>query len=368
MHVGLLIYGSLDTVTGGFIYDQHLVRYLREQGDRVEIIALPWRSYTRSLPDNLNTDLKRRLKQAKFDILLQDELVHPSCFWLNRRLRGRVSYPILSLVLHLRSCEEHPPWQEWIYRRVEQQYLDSVDGFIYISHAIRRRAERWGGGNRPWVVAYGGGDRLANSTTVGEITRRALQMGPLEIVTLANVIPRKGLHFLVNALARLPRDQWQLRVAGSLTDDPAYVRFLHRQISALGLTDRVMFLGTLSATELSALLTQTQLLAMLPSYEALGIVNLEAMRAGLPVIASTAGGAREIITHGQDGFLVAPEDVPTLADCLHLLMHDRQRLLAMSLAAWERSKTHPTWEKSMRRAREFLLDIGGNGVTEKGYP
>ena len=45
MHVGLLIYGSLSTISGGFIYDRNLVRYLREAGDRVEVISLPWRRY-----------------------------------------------------------------------------------------------------------------------------------------------------------------------------------------------------------------------------------------------------------------------------------------------------------------------------------
>ena len=55
MHVGLLIYGRLDTVSGGFIYDRNLVRYLREAGDRVDVISLPWRRYGLSLLDNLNS-------------------------------------------------------------------------------------------------------------------------------------------------------------------------------------------------------------------------------------------------------------------------------------------------------------------------
>ena len=87
VHVGLLIYGSLSTISGGFIYDRNLVRYLRESGDRVDVISLPWRPYGVSLLDNLNAGLRRRLAQAAFDVLVQDELVHPSCFWLNQRLR-----------------------------------------------------------------------------------------------------------------------------------------------------------------------------------------------------------------------------------------------------------------------------------------
>lgn len=125
-----------------------------------------------------------------------------------------------------------------------------------------------------------------------------------------------------------------------------------------------MLLGTQSAEDLSSLLSQTQIMAVPPYYEALGIVNLEAMRAGLPVIASTAGGAHEVITHGRDGFLVSPGNVSALADFLHLLLNDRRRLLDMSLTAWERSKTHPTWEGGMAKAREFLLDVARGAISD----
>jgi len=359
VRLGLLLYGSLDLLSGGFLYDRILVDYLRSRGDEVEVISLPWRSYPVSLLDNFSGALLRRLRQAPLDLLLQDELAHPSLFWLNRRLKSAPPYPIISLVLHLRSCETHPPGKQHLYRWVEQKYLDSVDGFIYISHAIRREVERLAGDGRPWVVAHPGGDRLPGSTTPDDISRRALQSGPLEIVAVANLIPRKGLHILIAALARLPRGQWRLRVAGSLTDDPAYVRSLRQQITELGLDGPVMLLGPRSAADLSSLLAQSQVLAVPSFYEALGIVYLEGMRAGLPAIASTSGGAQEVITHGRDGFLVPPGNVPALADCLHLLLTDRQRLLAMSLAARRRAGTHPTWGETVARIHRFLHEFPG---------
>ena len=49
MRLGLLIYGSLDNISGGFLYDRRLVQHLRRGGDRVEIISLPWRGYGRGL-------------------------------------------------------------------------------------------------------------------------------------------------------------------------------------------------------------------------------------------------------------------------------------------------------------------------------
>lgn len=359
MRLGLVIYGNLEIISGGFLYLRKLVEHLRSRGDEVDIISLPWRPYPRALLDNLSSALRKRLSRAQ--LLLQDELAHPSLFRLNRRLKSELPGSIISVVLHLRSCEIHPPWKHRIYRGVEQQYLRSVDGFIYISHAIRREVEKLAGGGRPWVVAYPGGERLPGSLTVGDITRRAQESVPLKVVAVANVIPRKGLHILVAALARLPRGQWRLQVAGSLTDDPPYVRVLRRQISEMGLQEHVDLLGTLAAAELSSLLTQAHLLAVPSFFEALGIVYLEAMRFGLPAIAATAGGADEVITHGVDGFLVPPGDAPVLADCLRLLLEDRQRLSAMSLAAWERSRTHPTWEEGMSRARRFLLEVAGSG-------
>ena len=57
MHIGLIIYGSLDTLSGGYLYDRKLVEYLRSQGDIVKVIPLPWRNYAAHLTDNLHFKL-----------------------------------------------------------------------------------------------------------------------------------------------------------------------------------------------------------------------------------------------------------------------------------------------------------------------
>lgn len=357
MHVGLLIYGSLDTISGGFIYDRHLVQYLREQGDRVEVAALPWRPYGRSLPDNVNSRLKHRLQRASFDILLQDELVHPSCFWLNQRLRSRITYPIVAIVHHLRCREQRPAWHNRIYQEVEKYYLASVDGFVCVSQTTRKDVEDLAGQDRPLVVAAPGRDGLPGGITPGEIMARAAAPGPLQIIFVGNLIPRKELHTLLTALSQLSGDGWRLTAAGSLEMDTAYVRAIRRQIEEGGLASRVTLLGTLSSRELAARCAASHLLAVPSSYEGFGIVYLEGMHFGLPGIASTAGAAKEIITHGQNGFLVPPGDPEALAQCLELLMRDRELLLKMSLAAHGSAASHPTWNESAARVRAFLQGL-----------
>jgi len=74
MRVGLVIYGSLDTLSGGFLYDRMLVERLRSAGDQVEIMSLPWRSYAHQLSDNWSPSLRRRLRDVRLDVLLQDEV------------------------------------------------------------------------------------------------------------------------------------------------------------------------------------------------------------------------------------------------------------------------------------------------------
>ena len=354
MHVGLLIYGSLTTISGGFIYDRNLVRYLREAGDRVDVISLPWRPYGLSLLDNLNSGLRRRLTQAPFDVLLEDELVHPSCFWLNQRLRRRLSYPVVAIVHHLRCCEARPPWKNRLYRWVEQQYLASMAGFIFNSNATRTDVERLVGSGRPAVIASPGGDRLPGKVTAEQIAIRAFAPGPFKIICVANLLPRKEVHTLIAALASLPRQDWQLSVAGSLTMDTSYVGSIRRQIEADGLSARIALLGTVSDKDLAVLLPQHHLLAVPSSYEGFGIVYLEGMHFGLPAIASTAGAAKELIRHGHNGFLAPPGDAAALARYISLLMTDRELLQRMSLTAYGSAAAHPTWDDSAARARVFI--------------
>jgi glycosyltransferase involved in cell wall biosynthesis len=116
----------------------------------------------------------------------------------------------------------------------------------------------------------------------------------------------------------------------------------------------VALLGPLSDELLAERLAASHVLAVPSSYEGFGIVYLEGMGFGLPAIASTAGGAGEIIANGQTGFLVEPGDTAALAQHVQGLGRDRARLSEMSVAAWRRYGELPTWSAGMDRVGEFL--------------
>jgi glycosyltransferase involved in cell wall biosynthesis len=357
VRIGLIIYGSLDTLTGGYLYDRMLVEDLRRRGDEVEIISLPWRSYPHHLSDNLRWALWRRLHRADFDALLQDELNHPSLVWLNGRLRTSVSYPLITIVHLLRSSEPRPVWSNRLYRWVERRYLRGVDGCIYNSQTTQAAVEEVLGSIPLGVVAYPGRDHVPCGLTPDQIVARALQPGPLHILFVGNLTPLKGLHTLLQAAAQLPKDDWRLTVAGSLAMAPEYVATVRQQIARDGLSRQVTLLGVVPNAVVATYLAQSHVLAVPSFYEAFGIVYLEAMSFGLPIIASTAGGARELVTHGQEGFLVPAGDADALAHHLRTLGRDRDCLCRMGVAASERVQSHPTWAESSGRIRDFIQTL-----------
>lgn len=362
MRIGLLIYGDLNIISGGYLYDRRLVDHLRAQGDSVEIVSLPWRSYGHHLLDNFKTEVREKLARLRVDVLIQDELNHPSLFHINSVLRD-APFPVISLVHHLRSSEEHPRLLRSLYRAVERRYLASVDGFICNSHTTRaavRSLLGQGAGNvadDSWVVAYPAADHLeppAAEDVQRLIEKRRHRTGLNELLFVGNLIPRKGAHHLLAALTRISHPYWRLHIVGRADMDPAYSARLHAHIRRNGLGERVRFHGQVSDAALRDLLGRVHLLAV-PSYEGFGIVYLEAMAFGLPVIASTAGAAREIVTPGVNGFTVDPSDRPAFVQTLRGCLESSEALAAMGAAAREVYERHPTWADTGARIRDFLM-------------
>lgn len=352
--IGLVIYGSLDTLTGGYLYDRKVVEYLRSHGDQVEVFSMPWRNYASHLADNLSSELFSSLCKANVDVLVQDELNHPSLFWINRRLKRRHKYPVVSIVHHLRCNELRPNWQNAVYRFVERRYLQTVDAFVFNSNTTRATVEALIGPGKPHVLAYPGRNEGAAPVDENVVTRRATEAGPLRLLFVGSLIPRKELHTLIEALARLPKETWSLEVVGSLSTDFSYSSKIRALIGARGLGDRITLLGSLSAEELRERYARNQVLAVPSSYEGFGIVYIEGMGFGLPAIASTAGAAHEIITPGVDGILVTPGDVTAISRHIDELHRNREKLSRMSVAALTRYSRHATWMESSQAIFEFL--------------
>jgi glycosyltransferase involved in cell wall biosynthesis len=337
-----------------------MVDHLERMGHRVDIISLPEKPYVPNLTDNLLSKWPQILQERRPDILLQDELSHPSLFLLNEKIKKVLGCPIITIVHHLRSSEVRPAWQNVFYRGVEKRYLKTIDGFIFNSETTRLVIANLLGEERPNVVAYPGGDHIVSDIASGMILDRACKPGPLKLLFIGNVIARKGLHILIDALSRLTDQNWQLTIAGSLSADRRYAGRVKRLITDAGLGQRVALMGGVDQETLMQLLENHHCLAAPSSYEGFGIVYLEAMAFGLPVIASTEGAIPEVVADGREGFLVPVGDSVTLANRIGILIHDRHHLARLGLAARSRYLKHPSWADSAGRIHNFFHKIVGS--------
>lgn len=154
------------------------------------------------------------------------------------------------------------------------------------------------------------------------------------ILALGTVEPRKGHILLLRALAELRRRRpelaWRLAIGGQDRFETA--ARLRAFAIEHGLDDRLHLLG--HRDDIPNLLAAADLFAMPSLHEGLPLALLEAMRAGLPVVASQAGGIPEAVTPGQDGFLVPVGDVPALGHALERLLADS----ALRTATGERGR------------------------------
>lgn len=350
MRVALVVYGSLRQRSGGYLYDRMLARHLREGGDEVEVVSLARRPFHRALFQNF-TRLPARLAHLDPDLILEDELCHPSLCWINAAIARRLKRPLVAIVHHLRVAERP---DHALGRAVERRYLATLDAAVVNSAATGASVDALLGRPLRQEIALPGRDRLGMLSRAA-VVARARQAGPLRVVTVGNLEPRKNLETLVAALARLPRGAWRLTICGG-TASSRYARRLRRLVAASGLDEAVTFSGPLANADLARLLAQADVFAQPSWYEGFGIAALEAMGFGVPAIVSEAGGANEVVVDTENGFLVAPNDIGAIARAFCALL-DPEKRTAMSLAALERYNRHPTWRESMERARAFLTAL-----------
>lgn len=143
------------------------------------------------------------------------------------------------------------------------------------------------------------------------------------ILFVGSVASGKGLHFLLQALARLAPTvpEAHLHVAGRV-DDRRHMRRLGRLMGERRLEDRVTFLGPLDGSRMQEEYAQCALLVLPSLLETAPLAVIEAMAAARPVVATRVGGVSDLIENGITGFLVRPGDSDALGDRIGHLLSD----------------------------------------------
>jgi len=170
---------------------------------------------------------------------------------------------------------------------------------------------------------------------------------PPRIISVARLTPQKDVRSLVRALALLPSGSFHAQLVGDGEDRPA----IEAEIEEAGLGDSVELLG--DRRDVPDLLAAADIFSLASWWEALPIAILEAMAAGLPVVASDVDGVREMVVDGETGILVPPGEPERLAAALARLTEDAAARDMMGRAGRRHVMAHFGPERFLRAHRDL---------------
>jgi glycosyltransferase involved in cell wall biosynthesis len=333
LRIAWIIYGGLDQVSGGYIYDRLVVEQLRELGDEVTVISLS----PGVAPPSLGSD---------FDVLLGDEL----CFReLLPIFEAGVGGPLRVLLVHHLTAWEHALGA--VHDEIlalEKAVIDAADVCIATSHVTADRLHAEGLARRV-KVAVPGADRLPRPESGGQEPSGAR----LRLLFVGNILRRKRVRELCEAVASLATPSVELVLVGAELE-PDYAAEVRACVAAQQLTARVRFLGGLSAAGVAEQLELADALVLPSALEGYGMVLSEALWAATPVIAARVGAAEQLIGQTGAGLLYEPDDDAALGATLGTFAADAVLRGKLRRAAWDAAEILPRWRDTARAVRAVL--------------
>ncbi len=311
-------------------------------------VLIPMNRSFATLPVGLRmpAQVKNFLRTNRFDIVHCHGLAWPEIsYWasLYNETTTLVSFLTAGFKIHTRGAK----LVQWLFRR----QFRNIDGLVPISKRARRAFE-----------AYVPGDYRIIPCGV-DIERFRPDLAPLPetkptgqtILFLGRLDARKGIRVLLETMPRLLAilPQVRLIVVGTGPEE----RHARRLVAKLTISDRIDFVGRVSREDLPRYYTGCDVYCS-PTLggETLGIVLLEAMASGTPVVASDIPGYDETVRNRVDGLLVPPGNPAALADALAGLLKNRELMAELTTAGLARAREY-AWPVIARRTLDYYREL-----------
>jgi glycosyltransferase involved in cell wall biosynthesis len=224
------------------------------------------------------------------------------------------------------------------------------------------------GADRGRICVVPCGVDLDRFTPEGAVDRRDGDAGPHRLVAACRLVERKGIADVLHALTALP--DAVLHVAGGpdraqLQSDPE-ARRLRALAADLGVADRLVLRGRVGRARMPELLRSADVVVCAPWYEPFGIVPLEAMACGRPVVATAVGGQIDSVVHGVTGLHVPARSPAAIADAVRELLEDPDRRATLGHAgSWRAAKLYD-FDRIARMTEQVYAEvIASSSVTTR---
>lgn len=333
--------------TGGNVYNRRVIDALRASGADVNVVVWPL--------DASPADPALPPDDASPDAVVVDSLLVRHEAALRRVRRAQPKTPLV-LLAHGLACLD-PQRRDSDLAASERAVLDVFDGGVAPS-AFARDALVDQGLPAGTVHAVPPGLDDAFRAPVPEREPAS----PPHVVTVASLVPGKGLPALVRVLDRLASTPWTAEVVGNDALDPQFADRVRDRLAASGVSDRVTLAGPVDEDAMPAVYDRANVFALPSRFETCNMATREAMTRGLPVVAFAVGGLPENLGDAPAGRLVPPGDVDAFERALRDVLTDADARRRMGRAARTRSRRFPSWPDVAQHVRDALAAIADRTV------
>jgi len=246
-------------------------------------------------------------------------------------------------------------------RRAVERVFRSADQVIMVSNKLKQLALKNFGQLENIKVIGNGVDLFA----VESLARKPVNSSGVKkanepiMITVAELIERKKIDLTLMALSKVSKRFPELRYI--IVGDGPEKGKLKDLSGRLGLMERVEFRGKIVHGEVIDLMKEADLFVLPSLREAFGVVYIEAMACGKPVIACRGEGIEDVIEDGVNGILVEPNDVDDLVKKIELLLSDRKRAEQIGQAGRKLVLENYTWAENARKTIALYKEVLGDG-------
>jgi glycogen synthase len=290
------------------------------------------------------------------------DIVHSHTWYMN--MAGALAKKLYGIpaVATVHSLEPLRPWKAQQLGRgyelskwMEREGLCACDRVIAVSEGMKKDILKCYPIAHSFVsVVYNGIDPKVYKRHEDEGVLRRYGVRKPYVLFVGRLTRQKGVFDLLEASRRfLPGTQTVL--ATGKPDEPGILDDLKRAVKGRG--DIVWINSMLGQSDTIALYSGASVSVTPSVYEPFGIVVVEAMACGSPVVASAVGGIKEIVVNGRSGLLVPPKDPEELSGAVNRLLGDDTIAKRLAVEARKRVEEHFTWEAAARRTFEIYKSL-----------
>lgn len=355
---------KMDEIGGAQVHVKHLSMHLKKLGHEVTLLSgsenpifselqqsgIVYRKVPHLIRDihvlkdiKALMEIRRILKEVQPDLLA----IHSSKAGLLGRLAGgSLGIPTIFTAHGWAFTEGVPQKKRILYSLLERMAGIVSSGIITVSHydcqlAIQKKIASY----EKMTVIHNGVPDIIKCKDISQNNKQ------IQLIMIARFAEPKDHQILVDVLSTLDTKNWNICFVG----EGPLKKEIELEVKKKNLCDRVIFVG--NRDDIPEMLAQSQIFILTSNWEGLPLSVIEAMRSGLPVIASNVGGLGELVQDGKNGFLVEKGNKSMLREKITVLIENFELRERMGLSGRRRYIENFTFEKMVNETLSFYQTI-----------